>query len=130
MAQTGSTWKLCFNGKEIIKGNVEQADELKTIDASAILKHPTKNFTIYYNQADVTTGWNRTFFINDENDQVLHTITMTSQSGSVSFPATYLSKSASSKKPVFLYTTSLPKDKKKAAVVRVRRILLSKIEWK
>jgi hypothetical protein len=78
---------------------------------------------------DPDKGWKRTFYISDSNDENLKTAEINTQAGSVSFNASVIKDLMNKKQPVFIYTTSLPKNKELAARIRVRRVLLCKIEW-
>ena len=69
------------------------------------------------------------FYINDGDDKNYRTIEVNKQSGRITVNAAVLQKLMNKRKPVLIYTTSLPKDPSKAALVRVRRILLCTIEW-
>jgi hypothetical protein len=54
---------------------------------------------------------------------------MQQPTGKQPFKAALLAGYAKTKKPIHIYTTLLPSDPQKAAVIRVRRILLCTIEW-
>lgn len=120
-------WQVFFNKQEIFKGNAEM-EQLKTTFKSRELK---KNdcFRITYNNDHPYAGWKRTFYFNDSTDNTIKTLELNKQTGSVSLNASVLKEMMIKKQPVFIYTVSLPKDPDKASNIRVRRILLCKIEW-
>ncbi len=128
-AQEEDTWKLLINKKVVASGKPGNDEAVVRLQTAAVAKMTGANFTVQYAQLTGGTGWNRTIECTDAADKSLHTVQMPAASGSAAFPMTLLKKYAASKTPLFIYTTSLPKDKKKAAVVRVRRFLLCKIEW-
>ncbi len=120
-------WEICFNKQSIFKGTDDQLNKIAFLKAAGIEKNDC--ITITYKMENVDTGWKRTFYINDSADNNIKTIVLNKQTGSVSVNASVLQEMIDKKQPVFIYTTSLPKDPSKAAVVRVRRIFLCKIEW-
>ena len=66
---------------------------------------------------------------NDANDNTIKALKISNQSGCVSFNASVFEELKNKKHPIFIYTTSLPKDPAIAATVRVRRMMICKIEW-
>jgi hypothetical protein len=74
-------------------------------------------------------GWNRTIYLNDAKDNVIKQYELKNQVGTVSIPVKILQQIARKKQAIHIYTMSLPKDPNLAAVVRVRRVLLGKIQW-
>lgn len=129
-AQTAEKWKICFNKQVLYSGNAEQTETVIVVDAGLLKKDPNGVITISYVQPTPNKNWKRTFYINDEADQLVHSVELKTQIGKVSFSALPIKQMANAKKPVFIYTTSIPKNPEKAAVVRVRRILLCRIDWK
>jgi hypothetical protein len=126
-AQTDS-WQIFFNTKAVLKGNSDKADAELVIKTSAL--RTTDKIVIKYTSATADDKWKRTFYITDSADNNILTIPSSKQTGSISVTAGKLTQYMKHKQPVFIYTTSIPKDKAMAASVRVRRMLLCKIEWK
>jgi hypothetical protein len=126
-AQTDS-WQILFNQKIVFKGNADKPD------GELLIKTPwlksTDKITIKYTSATADDSWKRTFYINDSSDNNILTIPLSKQTGAISVSAGKLSQLMKSKQPLFIYTIATPKNKALAASVRVRRILLCKIEWK
>jgi hypothetical protein len=120
-------WEILFNNKVLFKGSEEQ--ENNRIDFKRTTFKKTDCFTIKFIAENAQNSWNRTFYINGKEDNNIKTLVISKQSGKVSVSALELSEMMNKKVPVFIYTTSLPKDAAKAATVRVRRILLCKLEW-
>lgn len=121
-------WEAVYNNKVIHKGTAD-ADDVITVPRVPHLK-TTDVLTLRYHTENSDNTWKRTFYINDAGDQVLKTVEMNNQSGSVRISNAFLRKLIAKKEPVTLYTSSIPKDQLKAATVRVRRMMLCKIEWK
>ena len=120
-------WEILFNKKVILKGTSDQEDQTLHFKPRAFKS--TDRFTLKYTSEDSEAGWNRTFYLTDTKDENLKTVIIDKQSGELSVKASAVIELMNKKEPVFIYTMSLPKDRKKAAAVRVRRILLCKIEW-
>jgi len=120
-------WEILFNKKVILKGTSNQEDQ--TLHFKPRTFKSTDRFTLKYISEGSEAGWNRTFYLIDTKDENLKTVKIDKQSGELSAKASAVAELINKKKPVFIYTTSLPKDPNKAATVRVRRILLCKIEW-
>ena len=128
-AQSGDTWSISLNKQTLLRSPVESAEPTIFISKSALQKGKSM-LTIQYATAEGEKDWNRTFTFNYENEQTVKQASLKNQSGSISFAAKDLLKAAQSNKPVFVYTMSLPNDPAVAALVRIRRILLCKIQWK
>lgn len=111
----------------IYKGDVERETAVALLTVKPFTSKDC--ITIKYNSEHANKGWDRTFYINGPNEKNLKTITIGQQSGTVSVKASALNEMKEKKQPVFIYTTSLPSDKALAARVRVRRMLICKIEW-
>ena len=126
-AKANDSCKILFNKQVIFKGSVEEG----AADAFIKVKRLTAKdcITIRYYSENTSKGWQRTFYINGPEESNLKTITIGKQSGAVSVKASVLNEMKEKKLPVFIYTTSLPTDKAMAARVRVRRMLICKIEW-
>lgn len=123
-----SNWKLSVDKKILFTGNQDATIKPVLIKAATILKAKGPA-TLTFTMAKPDDTWNRTFYLNNTLDKVVKQYEMKKQSGSISIPIKVLQAMAKKKEPLYIYTMSLPKDPNVAAVVRVRRILLSKIEW-
>lgn len=126
-AKASDSCEILFNKHLIFKGSVEQENPVAFIKAKHFKN--TDCLTIRYRSENANKGWTRTFYINDSNGQNLKTIDLGKQSGSVTVNASVLNELEKKKQPFFIYTISLPKDKAMAARIRVRRMLICKIEW-
>ncbi len=126
-AEASESWQILFNNKVIFKGNSDQPDPTLSLKATSFKE--TDKITIKYFMDNADNTWKRIFMVNDENEKSYITIELNKQSGSVSFKANKLKELMEKKKPFFIYTVSTPKDRSLAASVRVRRVLLCKIEW-
>ncbi|MGI8636681.1 MAG: hypothetical protein ACR2KZ_14890 [Segetibacter sp.] len=126
-ADANDSCRILLNKRVIFKGEVEQQNAVAFLTASQLKK--TDLITLEYYSEDDVKGWSRTFYLDAANDKTLKTIQLNKQSGSVCFNAFALKKMIQNREPVFIYTTSLPKDKKMAARIRVRSIFVCKIEW-
>ena len=120
-------WEVLFNNKVVFRGSDEQEDNTLQFKTTNFKK--TDCFTIKYMAENAQNSWNRTFYINGKEDNNIKTMVVSKQSGKISVSASLLSEMMNKKAPVFIYTTSLPTNPAKAAAVRVRRILLCKLEW-
>jgi hypothetical protein len=122
------SWKILFRNKIVLKGDSNKPDT-ELVVKSRPLKS-TDKISIKFTSAKADNDWTRTFFITDEGDNNLITQKVDKQNGEVCVTAGKLIKLIKQKQSVFIYTLSTPKDKSLAARVRVRRMLLCKIEWK
>jgi hypothetical protein len=120
-------WEILLNKQVIFKGTSEQENPTLRFKTKTFKK--TDSFTLRYTSENPQRGWNRTFYVTDSEENNLKTVTVDNQSGQVSVKASAVKELMGKKHPVFIYTTSLPKDPSKAATVRVRRILVCKVEW-
>ena len=120
-------WEILLNKQVIFKGTSEQ--ENPTLQFKTRTFKKTDSFTLRYTSENAQSGWNRTFHVTDLEEKNLKTVSIDKQSGQVSVKASAVKEIMGKKQPVFIYTTSLPKDPSKAATVRIRRILLCKVEW-
>lgn len=125
-AGASDNWRITFNNKVIFKGSDNQMNPLAILKRTKVRKSDC--LLIQYNTQDADKRWKRIFYINDSSEQSIKTIDLDEQNGSVSVDASVLQE-MTKKSPVFIYTVSLPKDPALAAAIRVRRILLCKIEW-
>ncbi len=116
-----------YNKHVIFKGMTEQENAAAYIKAKEFKN--TDSITIIYKSENADKGWKRTFYMVDAKERNIKTIELLKQSGSVSMNASALQEMKEKKQPVFIYTVSLPADPKLAAGIRVRRIMLCKIEW-
>lgn len=119
--------QIILNKRVIFRGEADQQNAVLFIEAKQFKKGDY--LTLRYCSENESKGWNRTFYLNDANDENLKTIELSKQSGSASIDASVLNKQIEKRAPVFIYTMSLPTDKKLAARIRARRIFMCKIEW-
>lgn len=126
-ARANDSCVVLFNKQVIFKGETEQENPVAFIKAGAFKNADC--ITIKYYSEKVLKGWKRTFYLDASNDQNLKTIELNKQNGTVSVKASVLTEMKEKKQPVFIYTMSLPTDKAMAARIRVRRMLICKIEW-
>lgn len=118
-----------LNKKTIFKGAVDQENAVGYLKPGNGHYKKSDCLTIKFKSENENNGWYRTFFINTINDQQIKKIEMPILSGDVTVSATLLNKLQEDRQPFFIYTSSLPADKKMAASIRVRRVLICKIEW-
>ena len=127
-AQHNDSWKIYLNKKLLLQTPVESNQPTIWINKSATQSKNT--ISIQYKSDNTENNFKRSFFINDEQEKTYKTLALKNNDGTVTFNAKDLKALAASNKPLFIYTTAIPKDPALAAVVRVRRYLLCKIEWK
>lgn len=128
VAQMEDSFTIKLNKEVLLRSPVESDEPIVFIDKAAVKEN--KFIIIEYKTTRPEENWNRTFYLNDENEKSYQTIAINKQSGTVRIAASKLAKAASSGVPLYLHTASLPNDKELAALVRVRRITLCKIMWK
>jgi hypothetical protein len=116
-----------LNKQVVFKGTVEQPAAVASIKSKSLRSND--RITIVYHTENESRGWRRTFYVQDSTQENMETIELGKQSGSVTISATVLNAMKEKKKPVFIYTISLPKDKTMAARIRVKTLFLCKIEW-
>lgn len=121
------SWQILLNKKVIFKGSTDK--EETTVSFKTVKVKPTDSITINYNPKKADNRWKRFIYINDSADVNIKTLTIDEQRGSTSVNASLIKNQIDNKQPVFIYTTAIPKDKSLAARIRVRRVLLCKIEW-
>lgn len=126
-AEDNDRWQILHNKRIILHGSSESENTTVTVKASDFKKDDS--ITISYNTTNDDKRWKRSFYINNGNNENLTTAEMNEQTGRVSVKASVLDSNIKNKQPVFIYTTAIPKDKALASRVRLRRILLCKIEW-
>jgi hypothetical protein len=126
-AQSPDNWQILLNKRSIFKGNSDRSNPATIVKTKSLKMSDC--LTIRYNTDNADIGWKRTFYVNDSVDQNIKTLHLNKQSGCVSFKVSALKEMIDKKRPVFIFTTSLPRDPSKAAVVRIRRVLLCKIDW-
>ena len=126
-ADAQDKWEAVYNKKIVHKGGVDKGDVI-TLRAVPSFK-TTDILSLRYHTENSDNTWKRTFYINGANDNVLKTIEMNGQSGTVRIKNSILKELAAKKQPLTVYTSSVPKDPAKASSVRVRRMMLCKIEW-
>jgi len=125
----GDTWTLTLNKKVLARGTTSEENAAATIYKSVVKSAKNALEFVYKSDAE-NKDWNRTILLNDANDVSYSSYELKSQSGTVSIPVTLLKKLVAKNEPVYIYTVSVPKDANLAALVRVRRILLVKIDWR
>ncbi|RYY65835.1 MAG: hypothetical protein EOO12_05945 [Chitinophagaceae bacterium] len=115
-----ASWKVLWGKKSLLKAAAEdEAANVVSIKRSALNKKNT--FTILYTPAaDQKSGWNRSIAAYDDADNVLK-----QQKGArFSVSSATLKAMAKGHNEIRIYTTAVPSDPAKAAVVRVRRVHL------
>ena len=126
-ADATDTWQILINKQIICKGNSDQENTVATIKKRALTSGD--NLVIKYSMDNGDKTCTRTFYISDSSDHNLATAKINQQTGSVTIKAEIIKRIMEKKQPFFIYTTSLPKDKGLAARIRVRRVLLCRIDW-
>ena len=121
-------WQIRINNKVIFKGDSDNENPTASLKTSSL--KATDKITISYFMDNADNSWKRTFYVNDESEKNYVTIDLNRQSGSVTFKASKLKELMDQKKTFNIYTISTPKDPSRAAAIRVRRVLLCKVEWK
>ncbi|WP_207491398.1 hypothetical protein [Aridibaculum aurantiacum] len=127
-AQNSDEWQVRLNKQVLLRSPAETAEPTITLSKSSVKKNDI--LTIQYTTNDGQQDWKRSFTINDANEQTFKELSLKNQTGTATLKLKELAKAAASNKPLYIYTMSLPKDPNQAALVRVRRILLCKIQWK
>jgi hypothetical protein len=125
LSQSEDIWTVKRNGKVIYTG---RAGEEITIPVKAKKLPQSTKYTFTYKTADADNTWNRTIYINNEQDHVVKKFVLPNQSGSIFIKAADINPLLAKKQTLSIYTASLPKDKAQAATVRVRRVMLGKID--
>lgn len=123
-------WNICLGKKVLISGEVGVSDTTIALNRQILENARQLMLDINYTTGEPTTGWNRTFYFTNSKDKELQTLDLPSQSGQVRVRVNTLLQAFAPGETMYLYTTSLPADKAKAAMVKVRRVLVCKIEWK
>ena len=126
-ADANDSCEVLFNKQVVFKGEVDQENAIAFIKATYFKN--TDCIIVKYHSEKALKGWKRTFYFDASDDHNLKTIELGKQNGSVSVKASVLNEMQKKKQAVFIYTMSLPIDKAMAARVRVRRMLICKIEW-
>jgi hypothetical protein len=127
-AQAGDSWKIYLNKKLLLQTPVESNEAVIVLDKAATLSKNT--ISIQFKSGDTESDFKRSFFLNDAGEKTIKKLELKGIDGTVTLNTMELKAAASSRKPLFIYTTAIPKDPAMAAAVRVRRVLLCKIEWK
>ena len=113
------TWKLNLNGKNVLTAKEENEEKNKlTIKKSDLSKK--KDFYLTYTEKSKDDQWEREIIIFGENDHDL----FRQKSGKLKISNATLLSLFKKSNTLKIYTTSLPKDPAKKAVVRVRRVHL------
>jgi hypothetical protein len=127
-AQSGDSWKIFLNKKLLLQTPVESNEAVVVLNKATTIAKNT--LSIQYKSADTESDFKRSFYINDAQEKTIKKIDLKAVDGTVIINTKDLKAAAASRKPLFIYTTAIPKDPAMAAAVRVRRLLLCKIEWK
>lgn len=120
--------EIFINKKLIFKGEVEQENAIAFLNAKAY--KTTDCITIKYFSEQVSSGWTRTFYFSTSDEKDLKIVEMPKQNGSVTVKASVFREMTKNRQPILIYTISLPADKALASRIRVRRMLVCKLEWK
>ena len=126
-AGANDSCKIYFNKKLISKVRVDHDKSVAYLSSRSPKK--TDCITVRYFSENVNKGWKRTIYFNARDERNIRTVEMDKQDGSVSVRASLFREMMEKKEPVFIYTMSLPADKALASRIRVRRMLICKLEW-
>lgn len=117
-AQTGNNCTISHNSKKVLTVTKEDAVKNKITIKSADLKK-TGSLVIAFPVSKTKSEWKRNLMIYDTTDNVL--LTKEDVTG-LTLTNTELAALLAGKKQFSIFTASIPRDPKKAAAVRVRRI--------
>jgi hypothetical protein len=119
-ASAEASWKVTLGKKVLLRATGEdEAANVITIKRSDLKKKG--NFVLNYTpDSEERTGWNRSITVYGANDTELqqhkgNTVTLSNYA---------LAQLVKDKQQITIYTMAIPSDKKKAALVRVRRVHL------
>ena len=104
-----SSWKVSYNKKVIYTGNSDKEAGTATVSAATVLKGKSP-LTITYTMEKPDNSWNRTFYINNANDQTLHECELKSQTGTITIPFKVLQQLAKKEEAPPIYGMAIPKD--------------------
>ena len=110
------------NGKTILNTDVESVEK-NTIEIKASELKKKSYLCISYKEAVKQGGWKRSIIVFDEKDNQLYK----KENFTVKIENSILMGLFNKSKVLNIYTTSLPKDPKLAAAVRIRRVHLATI---
>lgn len=116
------SWKVMHNGKTILNTDVESVEK-NTIEIKASELKKKSYLCISYNEAVKQRDWKRSIIVFDEKDNQLYK----KENFTVKIENSILMGLFNKSKVLKIYTTSLPKDPKLAAAVRIRRVHLATI---
>jgi len=116
------SWKVMHNGKTILNTDVESVEK-NTIEIKASELKKKSYLCISYNEAVKQGDWKRSIIVFDEKDNQLYK----KENFTVKIENSILMGLFNKSKVLKVYTTSLPKDPKLAAAVRIRRVHLATI---
>jgi len=116
------SWKVMHNGKTILNTDVESVEK-NTIEIKASELKKKSYLCISYNEAVKQGDWKRSIIVFDEKDNQLYK----KENFTVKIENSILMGLFNKSKVLKIYTTSLPKDPKLAAAVRIRRVHLATI---
>jgi hypothetical protein len=116
------SWKVSHNGKTILTTNVESSEK-NVIEINKNELKKKSYICVIYKEAVKQRDWNRSIIIFDEKDNQLYK----KENFTVKLENAVLAVLFKRSKVLNIYTTSLPKDPKLAAAVRIRRVHLATI---
>jgi hypothetical protein len=125
-AQNGNNCTISHNNKKMLTVAKEDAVKNK-ITIKAVDLKKTGSLVIAFPVSKTKSEWKRSIMIYDTTDNVL--LTKEDVTG-LTLKNTELIILLADKKQFSLFTTSIPRDPKKAAAVRVRRVHLCTVEIK
>jgi hypothetical protein len=115
-----ASWKVTLGSKTLLKASAEDETANVITVRRADLKKKGNFILAYTPGSDESTGWNRTITVYGENDTELQ-----QHKGNKLTLSNYaLATLLKDKQQVKIYTMAIPSDKRKAALVRVRRVHL------
>jgi hypothetical protein len=119
-ASAEASWKVSLGKKVLLRATAEdESANVITIKRSDLKKKG--NFVLSYTPgSDERTRWNRTITVYGANDTELQQ----HKGNTVTLSNSALAQLVKGKEQITVYTMAIPSDKKKAALVRIRRVHL------
>jgi hypothetical protein len=125
-AQKGGL-QISAQGKTIT-ANLDKEDTDKVITINSNLKSvATGKLAIYNTQWSKEKDWKRTFSIYSDQDQAVVNLSPCKTAGKYDVSLKSVVSKLKTGETYSIYTMAIPKDPKKAAVVRVRRVFVCRI---
>lgn len=121
-AQSSDRWQLSLNNKRIATGSLEKVGE-------AIVNSKGKGTLIIRISGTAKNDNKRTILIFDTNRQQLISVPSENRYGKFRFKMEEI-KSKTNGQPFQIYSSVIPKDPRKAAVVRMSPQLICTVNWK